>query len=364
MKTLAGRIKWDVNQLHAQPLCVTSPAPRDVWQSLIKSDPEALVTQTPAWIDCICASGGYEDVSRLYETPQGRQLILPMVRQTGLPAALTTEASPPPGWGIGGLVGVGVVGVKEISAVFADLADRSILRTHIRPNPRAGEMWAAAAPPGVVVIPRLAHVVDLAGGFEQVWTKRISSKTRTKIRKAEKSGLVVECDTSGRLVPVFYELFMKSIDRWALQQNEPLLLARWRGRRRDPLSKFQSIAQSLGDACRIWVAWLHGQPAATILVLQGTNAHYTRGAMDKDLAGPTRASYLLQRLAIEDACRTGCRYYHMGESGTSSSLALFKSRFGADAYSYAEYRLERFPVTRVDVRLRGFVKRLIGFRDA
>ncbi len=118
MKTLVSPIHWDVNQLHAQPLSVTSPAPRDVWQNLINSDPEALVTQTPAWIDCICALGGYEDASRLYETPQGRQLILPMVRQTGLPAALTTEASPPHGWGIGGLVGDGAVGVKEPHGAF------------------------------------------------------------------------------------------------------------------------------------------------------------------------------------------------------------------------------------------------------
>lgn len=350
--------------MRTQVLQVTSPAPREVWQDALKSDADALVSQTPAWLDCICAMGGYEDASRLYETPGGRQLVLPMVRRRGLPAALTTEASLPHGWGMGGLVASGTIHAEEVAAVLEDLAGRSVLRTCIRPNPLAGETWAAARPPGAIAIPRLAHVLDLNGGFERVWTKRFRSTTRRNVRKAEQAGLVVECDTSGKLVPVFYGLLQRSFDRWARQQHEPHPLARWRGRRRDPLHKFELIAQALGDACRIWVAWLNGQPAAAILVLQADNAHYTRGAMNKDLAGPTRANYLLHRLAIEDACRAGCRYYHMGESGSSASLAYFKSRFGATAHPYAEYRLERLPITSVDGRLRSLVKRLIGFKDA
>jgi hypothetical protein len=45
-------------------------------------------------------------------------------------------------------------------------------------------------------------------------------------------------------------------------------------------------------------------------------------------------------------------------------LARFKSGFGAKAYSYAEYRLERLPITSIDNYMRGSVKRLIGFKDA
>jgi lipid II:glycine glycyltransferase (peptidoglycan interpeptide bridge formation enzyme) len=215
-----------------------------------------------------------------------------------------------------------------------------------------------------MAIPRLAHVLDLEGGFEQVWSKRFKGETRTQVRKAEKSGLVVKCDATGQLVPIFYQLLLQSFDRWAEQQHEPLWLARWRRKRDDPLSKFQLIAKQMGEACHIWVAWLNGEPAAALWVLQGTNAIYSRGAMNKELAGPTRANALLHRLAIEEACRAGCRYYHMGESGVSDSLSDFKSRLGAEAYPYAEYRLERLPITHINQKLRGLVKRLIGFKDA
>ncbi len=89
----------------------------------------------------------------------------------------------------------------------------------------------------------------------------------------------------------------------------------------------------------------------------------SRGAFDPVAAGTTKANDLIQKLAIEDACLSGCRYYHLGESGGSASLAHYKERFGAVPYAYNEYRLETFPLTRLDQGLRKVVKRVIGFRD-
>ena len=342
---------------------VISPAPRDVWQALLEVDTEAVPYQNPAWLDCVCAIGNYEDVSRLYRTSDGRQFILPLVRRRGFPEVLTPVASLPPGWGMGGLVASGNIQAEEIAAIFEDLARLPFPKISVRPNPRQGESWAAAAPQGVVTIPRLAHVIDLEGGFEQVWSKRFDKKTRSAVRKGERAGVVVESDTTGRLVPVFYELLRRSFDRWALQQHEPRFLTHLRGQMRDPLRKFQMMADRLGDACCIWVAWVNGQPAASMLVLQYANVNDSRGAMDKDVTASTGANDLLQSMAIEAACESGCRYYHMGESGNSASLAHFKTRFGAEAYPYAEYHLERFPFTRIDAGLRRIVKRVIGFKD-
>jgi hypothetical protein len=331
---------------------------------VLASDPNALVSQTPAWTDFLCRFGGYEDASRLYELAGGRRVVLPMVRERRFPARLQTEASFPAGWGMGGIIASGGVQAGDVAAAFADLTSGWVLRTSLRPNPLDSEEWSAARPAGVVAVPRLAHVLSLEGGFERVWKESFAGTARTAVRKAERSRLTVECDTSGRLVPVLYELFEQSLERWAGQQHEPRRLARWRGRRRDPIRKFELMAEALKDACRIWVAWTaEGQPAAAILVLQGRNAHYTRGMMNKDLAGPTRANYLLHKVAIEDACTAGCRHYHMGESGASSSLAQFKTRFGASPYPYAEYHLERLPITALDQRARGIVKRIVGFRE-
>src|SRR5215210_8008545 len=63
----------------------TSPAPRQSWQQLFKSDNEAISYQHSTWLDCMCETGKYEDVSRLYETSKGRQFLLPLVRRKGFP---------------------------------------------------------------------------------------------------------------------------------------------------------------------------------------------------------------------------------------------------------------------------------------
>ena len=342
---------------------IITPAPRDVWESVSKTDPEALVYQSAVWKDAVCEIGNYEDASRLYITRDGRQIVMPLVRKRGLPRFLSLAASMPSGWGMGGLLSPAPIQQADIEAIFADLAGLPFLRLNIRPNPRRGDIWTAAKPAYALSKSRTAHVLDLEGGFEHIWTNRFKGKTRTAVRKAVRLGVVVESDTAGELVSIFYDLLSLSFDRWAKKQNEPPLLTHLRGHRRDPMRKFQAIVKKLGEACRIWVAWVDGKPAATILVLQGKNANYSRGAMDINIAARTGVNELLHKMAIEKACDDGCAYYHMGETGTSASLARFKECFGAIPYSYSEYYLERLPITQVDTSLRNMVKKVIGFKD-
>ena len=334
---------------------VTSPAPRDAWLEVANADPQSFIYQTPAGFDAICATFNANDASRLYEFPDGRKLVLPLFRQRGLPNFLTADRSPL----IGSLIAPGPVRKQELQAIFADLARNPVLRTVVRPTALGSAAWIDAAPKDWIKVKCRSHVLDLDGGFETVWKNRFNNQARRGVRKAEKSGLEIETDDSGKLVPVFYELLERSIERWAATRKEPLAFARWRARRRDPIEKIEGLAAALGSAFRIWLARVDGEPAAAIIVLSGANAHYTRGAMDISLAGPTRASFLLQKLAIEEACNSGCLYYNMGETGTSETLARFKQHFGAQAYSYVEYRHERFPLTRIEAWLRRLAEKII-----
>lgn len=340
---------------------VVTPAPRAVWESVLVEDPDALPTQQPAWTDAICAAGRGTDVSRLYRASNGRRVVLPMVRWR-LGGPIGVEASMPTHWGFGGVVADGGVTASDVRMVLDDLAARRIVRQGIRPNPRHGRLYAELAPARSVTIARRAHVLDLAGGVDVVW-KGFSDSRRRAVRKAERSGIEVECDATGRLLPEFFELYARSEARWAEQQHEPARLARFRSRFRDTLAKWQQIARHLDGGCRQWVARHDGRPVASIIVLFGANVHYTRGAMDKELAGPLRANDLLMWQAIQAACAIDAGSFHLGESGGSASLADYKERFGARPFAYPELRLERLPITRADHAARAVVKRAIGFRD-
>ncbi|MCC6983596.1 MAG: GNAT family N-acetyltransferase [Bauldia sp.] len=341
-----------------------SPVPPDMWDEVYGADGHALPTQSRMWRNALLAGGRFRDVSRAYEFTDGRRMVLPLFRRGPLAQLWSGRRSPPPAWGFGGLISATPAEPRHVRLVLDDLRRQRGTFVRIRPNPLDAPVWRAAMPTGWEGLSRNAHVLDLSGGMDTVWRHRFRQGCRANIRRAERAGLDIECGTSEELVTAFHRLLQQSLERWAHKQHEPAALARWRGRRRDPLEKLRSMVVDSGGLARVWLARKDGEPVAAILVIKDHQAHYTRGVMDEEAAGDTHANYLLQFLAIKDACESGCRHYHMGETGDSESLAFFKSRFGAEAVPYAEYRFQRIPVASAGDQVRWLVKRAIGFRDA
>jgi hypothetical protein len=337
--------------------------PASTWRAVLAGAPGALASQTPAWLRCVCAVDGYEDASRLYETVDGRRLILPLVRRTHGPFP-ATESGLPVGWGWGGLISdAGAVRADDVELVAADLARARKLSVLLRPDPTTVAAWDAGMPPGARREPRMAHLLSLDGGFDDVWLHRFRKDARKNVRRAERAGVTVERDDTGRLIPAFQQLYADSVDRWARQEGVPLRVARWRAARLEPSGKLPTVAAMLGANCRVYGAFLDGLPIAAIVVLFGTaTATCWRGAMVERLAGPVYANYLLHRAAIQDAAEAGCTAYLLGDSAPGSPLAMFKSRFGAVELHYANYRIERLAVSALTDRARACARRLFQLR--
>lgn len=342
---------------------VVSPAPRLDWDDLWHSDPLALPTQGPDWMQAVTASDRFVDASRLYSFSDGIVALLPLFSRKGFPAMLQSLASPPAAWGYGGLLSNRPLTTDHYRLVTADLESIKALQVAIRPNPFCSTGWRDGSANGWLHLPRRAHSLLLDAEFATIRAKRFSSNARRHLKTAEAAGLELVAGNSLQIIGEFHALLIQSFDRWAVQQGEPTMLARLRGRRRDPLAKFVAMSNALGPQLKIFLARLESRPVAAILVLYGRNAHYTRGAMDKALAAPTAANYLLHAAAIEEACLRQCGSYHMGETGNSKSLADFKEKFGACAFEYQEFRYERMPISGTDAKLRMAAKRLMGMKD-
>lgn len=334
------------------------------WVRIADLDPLALPSQSESWAGAICRAGGFAMQRRRYVFADGIEAGLSLFSRGGAGNPLRILGSPPPAWGFGGPVSTGPLEAGHLRTILDDCAGLAGAAVQIRPNPLTAAPWAqAAAESGWVALPRHAHVLDLAGGFEEVWTRRFAGGARNHARKAERLGITVEAGSGADLVAEFDRLFRLSIRRWARRQNEFAWLAALRGHLRDPRGKFVEMARLCGDLLRVLIARKEGEAIAGLVVLYGRNAHYTRGAMNEMAVGNSGTNALLHARAIEEACERGCRYYHMGESGASGSLAAFKMQFGAIGYPYAEYRHERLPILSADQKLRAVVKRAIGFRD-
>ena len=327
-------------------LRVVSPVPREVWESLLRSDREAAVTQLLAWRDAVFASGRYRDVSLLYEFGSGRQVVLPLARRRGQPPQAAV-ASWPQEWSVGGpICSDGRVSLAEAAAVLTDVARRGTLEARVALRYNADRAWLEAA--GRFEVSRYGcYVLDLDRGFEHVWQHKFRGTARTAVRKAEQSGLDVEVDRSGRLIEVVHELYEKWIRARAARQDQPVWLTRMRMSRIAPTSlpQMKLVAEHFGKDCATWVARWKGEPVAASIVLRfGMFMHFWRVAEDGELAHPVRATELLHRLIIEEACRDGYRFYNMGGAPEGSSLARYKEKLGASMYFTHELSLTRPPL--------------------
>lgn len=347
----------------ARPVA-TGPGAREAWLRLARGRAGVRPTQTPAWLDCVRAGGDVEDATRLYVTPGGREVVLPLARRRRPVAALSPEDSWPEGWEAGGLLADGPLGREDVAAVVSDLRGRGVLRTGVRVQVRPEEraVWDAVVPSRTWCQRRDTQVLDLDGGFDTVWRDRFTSKVRSTARKAVRRGVTVESDAAGRLVPEFDALYRQSVDRWARERNEPVGLRRWLAARREPVDKWAAVAAGMGESCRVWLARREGHAIAAIVVLtHGDQAYYWRGAMDKERVTGTGANELLHCSALEEACAAGVRQYDLGVSPTEA-LARFKAGFGPRRETLLTYRFERVPVSRAETWVRETAKRVAGVR--
>ena len=349
---------------------VTSPVSGPLWQSVLETDEAAVVGQSLPWREAVLADGRFSDASVHYAFASGREVVLPLVRRRRLPSAATAVSSWPQVWGTGGPISTdGRVTPDEAAFVWREAARRGTLTTEVTLRPDADPVWlSTASDAGYVVTAGSSYLLDLAGGFDEVWRSRFRGTARTAVRKADKLGVEVEVDRTGRLAHVYDELHERSVRRRATTEGEPVWLSRWRmSRVSSTPDQVALVAAAFGKDCATWVARRDGQPVAAIIVLStGGHAKYWRGAMDKGLATPLRANDLLHRLAVEEACDQGRRWYDMGGAHPESALAAFKTKLGATLHHTHELRARRLPA-RVghEVRLHAetLVKRMTGLKE-
>jgi lipid II:glycine glycyltransferase (peptidoglycan interpeptide bridge formation enzyme) len=203
--------------------------------------------------------------------------------------------------------------------------------------------------PGVTSRRMQVESVDLREGFDHLFAHSFTSSARRNVRKAERVGVTVERDTTGRLVPQLYELYLDWTADRAEHSGLPLWAAATLARRREPLQMFQTLAEAVGDACRVWVARHDGEPiAGAMTFVHGAQAVYFRGYSKVAKTRRVYANNLIQSLAMQDACEAGCTSYSMGYSGGVPGLEDFKRSMGATPSWALECRIDRIHLSRAE----------------
>jgi hypothetical protein len=294
------------------------------------------------------------DASRLYRLRDGRRLLLPLVRRRLAPG-FAVDADYPRGFGHGGLLAEDGLRTTDLDLVLADLRGRQgrprVLSTSLDGHHPTTDRWSAVdvdREPGVLRSTRRVEVVDLRDGFDAVWRDGFSKAVRRNVARAEKLGVRLECDSTGRLLAAFYEVYLGWVVERAADSPLPPSVTVSLARRRESLSKFRSVSEQLGERCRIWIAWFEDRPVAcSMTLLHGRHAMGWRGYSIKSVAAPVAANTAVSVAEIEDAARAGCETYDLGQSSGLPGLLRYKASLGARPREVVDLRVESATVSRV-----------------
>ncbi len=160
---------------------------------------------------------------------------------------------------------------------------------------------------------KVSMYLPLASDAQDVW-KMLRHKTRNRVRKAEKSGLIVKA--GGReLISEFYRV-------WTIRMREL-------GTPCYPRKLFRVIMQTFPRQSRIFMALQDGMPIAVLFAytFKGwVQCSWGAALRGYDNLGP---NYILNWAAIEHYCGQGMRWYDFGRSTKGSGQHIFKQRWGA-----------------------------------
>jgi hypothetical protein len=293
------------------------------WAEFLDRHARASVFHTPAWLEALRQTYGYEPV--VYTTtppgaPLENGLLFCRVRSrlTGrrlvsLPFSDHCEPL--------------VDSQEDLSALLQGLqqirVEEGLKGIEIRPREDASMGWGEFAKAESFY----SHRVDLRPSLEELFRNFQKDSIQRKIRRAQRDGVVCEEGRSESLVGQFYRLTLLTRRRHELPPP--------------PIEWFRNLVHFLGDGLTIRVASKDGAPIAAMILLSfKTTAIYKYGCSDARFHNLGGVPFLFWK-TIEDAKRACLHELDLGRSDMDNSgLVRFKDRLGG-ARSLLCYR--KFP---------------------
>lgn len=259
----------------------------------------------------------YEDRRCRARFEDGSDLMLPLVRARRRVPALSALVGLPLSWPGSPLAIAGEVTTEKIEAILTAAGDAGELRVFGGGLPGEARLGAGQG--------METHLLDLEGGFDHVWERRMTGKARNMCRKAQGAGLRVEHIDTAAGMPHFRRLYVEATRDWGYADPP------------HPDALFQALSTSPG--VEVTLAWSGDRPVAGTISLRGVQDLFQWATVmsrdHRDIA-PTNG---LLAFVIEDACARGFRWYDMGSSRGLPGVAAFKESFGAERATFGELRI-------------------------
>lgn len=160
---------------------------------------------------------------------------------------------------------------------------------------------------------KVSMVLDLAGGRDQVWLKKLHCNVRNKIRKSQKMGVKVK--EGSEWLESFYKMHLIRMQELGSPAHS--------------MDFFKCAAEKLGESLRVYAALRNGEVIGGKIVCYLKDTLYFLWLSSPKKYFQFAPATLLDWIAIEDGIRRGFRYCDFGRSSAGSSHHEFKAKWGA-----------------------------------
>lgn len=284
------------------------------WADLIARHPAASVFHSPAWLDALRRTYGYEPVA---VTQSGGARI-----DDGLVACRVRR------WGASRVVSVPFSDHCEPLASPADMpglvaglaavaAERRWGAVELRPR-AAGQVFDAAASAGGLTVRRryCLHELDLSPDLPRIFAGFQQSSARRAVRRAAREGVTHEMGTSDAHLHAFFALLRVTRRRHGVPPQ--------------PVAWFRMLRETMGRNLTIHVARHDGRPIAALLTLSFRNTLvYKYGGSDASSHSLGGMPFLFWQ-AIQAGKAAGATAFDLGRSDLEQpGLMAFKDHLGA-----------------------------------
>ena len=294
------------------------------WEEFVGRHPRASVFHSPAWLEALRRTYGYEPVA--YTTSAAGDAL-----ENGLVFCRVES------W---------LTGRRLVSLPFSDHCDplvdapqdldtitaaleqecRSERWRYIEMRPlRPSEIITSLTH---ATIPYTLHVLDLGPGIDTLFRNCHKNSTQRKILRAASEGLKYREGATEELLDSFYVLLANTRQRHS--------------RPPQPRSWFVNLIGCFGDALKIRVAYKDDRPVAAVLTLRHKDTLvYKYGGSDSRFNNLGSMHFLLWR-AIQEAKASGLHFFDFGRTEAAQhGLITFKKRWGTTESSliYSRYGL-------------------------
>jgi CelD/BcsL family acetyltransferase involved in cellulose biosynthesis len=165
------------------------------------------------------------------------------------------------------------------------------------------------------------HMLDLDGGFEEIWNDRFDKAKRRQARKAKREGLSVVEAASVTDVKSYYAIYEERSRQWGQ-------------RLRYPVSLFVELfARGKGNV-RLFLAYRGSELLGGHFNFYFKDTVIAWNGVSRDSGVGTQASTLLYSECIRDACERGFKRYNLGSSLGKTTLIGYKESLGAASRGY------------------------------